>query len=421
MLPNDFHVRIAAALPPARRQRLTQAAAVAAERGWPLFLVGGFVRDVLLGVRPDDFDLVVEGPAVELARALSRRFGGSVVVHSPFGTATWTTPDGLAIDLATARTEVYPRPAALPVVSGPALIEADLGRRDFSINALAVRWTPDGPGELLDRHGGVADLADRTIRVLHAASFLDDPTRLFRAVRYEQRLGGSLDAGALALAGQAGEALAALSPDRVRHEFEAIFRESRAALMLARLGQLGILRQVHAGLAWGPAESEMAAAWASMPWNDWRWEPAPEPDAPWLALLLRGATPRVRAEALHRLNASRAVATAVDEALDLEVASTPPSAVVAALDGVSGLGLAAAYLARPKLRLVLDRYLASWRFVRAEITGHDLLELGLTPGPDFKVWLWRLRAARLDGLVSDRAGEAALLDGWLAGDHRGAR
>lgn len=419
MTSAELSSRITATVPAARRERLTQAAALAAERGWPLYLVGGFVRDLLLGLAPDDFDVVVEGDAPALAQALARRLGGTVLTHPAFGTATWTTPDGVTVDLATARTETYPAPAALPVVHGPAALRADLDRRDFSINALAVPLTPAGWGGLVDAHHGQTDLAQRIIRVLHPLSFQDDPTRLFRAVRYEQRLGGQIAPETLALMEAAGAALEALSADRLRHELELIFRERRAAAMLARLDELGVLRRAHPALAWGAAESAAAEVWPALPWPAWRLDPPPAPDAAWLSLLLRRAEAPARQAALRRINPSGMVATAVQQALDLAGGWPRPSQAVAVLDRGSELSWVAAYVARPDLRPALAAYLSQWRFVRSALTGHDLIQRGLPPGPDFKVWLGRLRAARLDGQVSDAAGEEALLAEWLAASRPG--
>lgn len=408
----EIRQRLEQLVPADRRARLVAVGELAARRGWPVYVVGGFVRDLLLGLAPDDCDLVVEGDAPALARAAAQKWGGAVRVHVPFGTATWTPPDGSDLDFATARTETYPRPAALPVVQVPATLRADLDRRDFALNALALRL--DGPhfGELIDPHGGRPDLEARRVRVLHARSFQDDPTRLFRAVRYEQRLGFSLAPDTRALMPGAWEALGTLSPDRVRHEFELIFREARAAAMLARLDALGVLAHVHPALAWGEAETADAAQIAQAPWREWQM--TCDPDSAFLALLLRWAEAERAGDALARLNASRAVDQAVREALGLRRGWPRPSEAVAALDALSLPGVAAAYVARPDLRADLDKYLRRWRFVRAATTGNDLIARGLTPGPRFKELLWSLRAARLDGEIADAAGEADWIARWLA-------
>lgn len=407
--------RLATSLRPPQRERLRQVAQLAAERGWPLYIVGGFVRDLLLGLTPDDFDVVVEGDAPALARAAARLGGGEVRVHAPFGTATWTTADGQAIDFATARTERYPQPAALPIVQGPATIRADLDRRDFALNAMALRLDDPHFGELVDPHSGLADLAERRVRVLHPLSFQDDPTRIFRAVRYEQRLQGRIAPETLALLPEAGPALAALSADRLRHEFERIVREPHASFMLARLAELDVLRQVHVALAWGASETADAAVLAAWPPAGWRLAAPPEPDAPYLALLLRRAAPPAVEAALERLNLGRVVGLAVREAVALRRAWARPSEAVAVLDALSELGVLAGYVAQPELRADLDAYLGRWRFVRPTLTGDDLIARGLTPGPHFRELLWGLRAAWLDGAVTNVASEAEWLASRLAG------
>jgi len=397
----------------ARRELLAHVRRIAEAGRLPVYLVGGFVRDLLLGLTPDDFDFVVEGDAPALARAVARELGGEVMAHAPFGTATWFVPGGAAIDFATARTETYPQPAALPVVTPGASIAADLQRRDFTINAMALRVDGAHFGELLDPHGGQSDLAARAVRVLHPGSFVDDPTRLFRAVRYEQRLGFTIASGTLALIPGAWDALAALTGDRVRHEFELIFREPRVVAMLARLAGLEILPYVHPALRWGEREAARAAIIPELPVADWRLASPLEPDAPYFALMLGAASPVEVTGALARLNTNGVVSRAVIEGIHLRGAWTRPSEAVAILGELSELGVVVAYVLHEGARAALNDYLARWRFVRAETIGDDLIARGLTPGPQFKRLLWELRAARLDGVITDIAGERELIQRWL--------
>jgi tRNA nucleotidyltransferase (CCA-adding enzyme) len=396
-----------------RRELLAHVRRIAEAGRLPVYLVGGFVRDLLLGLTPDDFDFVVEGDAPALARAVARELGGEVMAHAPFGTATWFVPGGAAIDFATARTETYPQPAALPVVTPGASIAADLHRRDFTINAMALRVDGAHFGELLDLHGGQSDLAARAVRVLHPGSFVDDPTRLFRAVRYEQRLGFTIASGTLALIPGAWDALAALTGDRVRHEFELIFREPHVVAMLARLAGLDILPYVHPALRWGEREAARAAIIPELPVADWRLASPLEPDALYFALMLGAASPVEVTGALARLNTNGVVSRAVIEGIHLRGAWTRPSEAVAILGELSELGVVVAYVLHEGARAALNDYLARWRFVRAETIGDDLIARGLTPGPQFKRLLWELRAARLDGVITDIAGERELIQRWL--------
>lgn len=390
-------------LPATRRVWLERVIHYAAQLKLPLYLVGGFVRDWWLGLEPDDFDLVVEGSAPELARACVQAWGGSINIHVPFGTATWLTPDGIEFDFASARTETYPQPAQLPVVRVPATLAEDAGRRDFTLNSLALGLTPH-LGQLFDTFNGQADLQAGLIRVLHPLSFRDDPTRIFRAVRYEQRLNFTLTLETLGLIPAAP--LEHLSADRVRRELELIFAEPNVNAMLTRLEKLGVLARL--GLKWPLAAQVDSAVVPHLPLVGWNLSAALEPTALYLALLLRDAA-ELQA-ALQKLNLSRATGVAVTEALALKANWAKPSQAVAALDELSELGVVTAYIAQPALHAELNQYLAHWRFIRPHTTGAHLIARGLKPGPHFKQILWHLRAAWLDGEVQSVAEELVLLD-----------
>jgi tRNA nucleotidyltransferase (CCA-adding enzyme) len=415
----DFGAALKAALPSARLERLRQVQRLAAELGLPTYLVGGVARDLLLGRRPGDIDLVVQpqdeaddsvGP--RLARALGQRYGGQVTVHKAFGTATWLDVTGEAIDVATARTETYTRPGALPTITPATSILADLSRRDFTINAIAIRVDGELFGEVLDPYQGQDDLFARRVRILHAQSLQDDPTRIFRAIRYEQRLGFELSAETLARVPDALAYIPFLSGERVRHDLELIFAEQRASAMLARLAGLEVLAAAHPALSWSQAQANRAEIIDSLPAEAWRLEGRPDTVSIYLTLLLAKATADDARAALQRLSAERRVAQPVLAALELNLASALPSEVVAQLDSLGIESVVAAYVLRPEYRALLHRYLSEWRFVVAQTTGDDLVALGLRPGPDFRSWLWGLRAARLDGRVSDRDGELDLIREW---------
>jgi len=205
-----------------------------------VYLVGGAVRDLIVGQDSVDLDLAVEGDGVSAARELARRLDGEAAVHERFGTATVRAGE-LAVDLATARRESYPRPGVLPEVQ-PASIEEDLARRDFTVNAMAVALSEPGRGELRDPLGGFADLAVARIRVLHDRSFIDDPTRVLRAVRYEARLGFGLehDTERLLREAAAADALSTISGPRVRDELMDLLREPAAPVAVGRMRDLGV-------------------------------------------------------------------------------------------------------------------------------------------------------------------------------------
>ncbi len=211
----------------------------------PAYLVGGSVRDLLLYRPGFDVDLAVVGDAEAYAHALAERLDGRVVTHGRFGTAVVHYGGGRHLDVAMARTETYPAPGALPEVAPAASIEEDLARRDFTINAMAVAL-PEG--ELVDPFSGRSHLADRLVRVLHEQSFVDDPTRIFRAAQYEGRLGFQMDPKTETLALMAVPEVRRLSGARVREELLAILGEERASAMLSRLRQLGVDEALFPGL-----------------------------------------------------------------------------------------------------------------------------------------------------------------------------
>lgn len=232
------------------RRFLSRLGEAADRREMGLWLVGGALRDLLLGRATKDVDLAVEAGSasvLELAGRLAAQPGWNLgATHARFGTATLEAPGGLRVDLAAARHEVYPRPAALPVVTGPATIDDDLGRRDFTIHAMARRIGPRGlVGPVLDPFGGTKDLADRRLRLLHPKSLVDDPTRAYRAVKYALRLGFAWDDGEMKKAMKAARsagAFASLSGDRTRRGLEEIFLEGewgRAAELAESLALLG--------------------------------------------------------------------------------------------------------------------------------------------------------------------------------------
>ncbi len=396
-----------------RRNWLRALCSRAAALGMRVALVGGFVRDRLLGLTTDDFDLVIEGDATTLSRDLEATLGGQLRVHRPFGTATWQAPDRHTFDLASARRETYSAPAALPTVSVGATLEQDLARRDFTINALALPLTAEGVGELLDPYAGARDLSAGVLRVLHAKSFEDDPTRLFRAARYAARYRFALEPASLALVPTGITHLDDLTGDRIRHELALIAAEPTAADALLDLARSGVLRAIHPALAWTSAES---AAWADLaPLRAWAIETAGEEMleedlalAGLLVLALRASTDADGGagngwgRALARLNPNATVARAVMEALSLSIAQGPsdrPSDVVAQLDALSPLAVLALILASPIWREAAARYWQTWRHVRPRTTGADLIARGLRPGPRFREILWNLRADLLDGYV----------------------
>jgi len=232
-------------LSPALQEILLESGNLAREMGYGAYIVGGVVRDVLMGLQSIDVDIVAEGEGIRFARSLAGRLRARVKSHERFGTATITLPGGTKVDIATARTEVYERPAALPRVT-PGSIRDDMFRRDFTVNAMAVSLMPGEFGRLLDCFGGIRDLRERRIRALHERSFIDDPTRIFRAVRFEKRLDFRIVrstehwiAEALSL-----PLLEELEDYRIATELRLILGEPDPAGTLRRLWDLGVIERL---------------------------------------------------------------------------------------------------------------------------------------------------------------------------------
>jgi tRNA nucleotidyltransferase (CCA-adding enzyme) len=267
--------------------------------GAAAYLVGGAVRDALLGRAPVDLDVAVEGPVrsvTRLCRALSERAWTCEVLHERFGTATLRAPAGEKVDLAAAREETYPHPGALPVVTPGVPIGRDLGRRDFTVHAMALQLGLDGSeGPLLDPFGGQADLASRRIRLLHEGSLADDPTRIFRAVRYAARLGFELDAGfgeALRRGVESG-AFERISGDRLRRALHELLSEENRGVAMELLGRLSVPSALVAGWEVDVATARDLAG-------------TPGGDAAWTRLL-EAAAPELRERVATRLGFSRAL------------------------------------------------------------------------------------------------------------------
>jgi tRNA nucleotidyltransferase (CCA-adding enzyme) len=423
---------------PAPRLALLHAVAAAADRQrMPLYLVGGVVRDLLLKTPSFDLDLVVEGDAIALARSVAREYGGRVRGHDRFGTAKWLLrgvdlarmnlsaesaaqlPESL--DLVSARAEFYPHPSALPEVERGNL-KLDLHRRDFTINTLSLSLNAAHFGEISDFWGGLRDLEEKRIRVLHSISFVDDPTRILRAVRLEQRLGFQIEPRTRDLIARALPLLHRVSGDRIRHELEAIFDEPSPDDSLRRLQELGVLRQIHPGLEWLPIHADrIRRARAFLPDPRWSLMGGGRGIFSTFHVWLAGQTPAALEGILERINIPKRSADdilAARRAADRTAAlpeDAPPSRVADVLEDTSEPALIGAYLLSDGLaRGRLDRYLAEWRTVHPETDGALLQRRGLPPGPRYGEILHILRNSRLDGKISSAQDEARMLDKLLA-------
>ena len=391
----------------------------AAGQAAPVYLVGGPVRDLLLGGPAQDLDFAVVGDAPALARQLAIELEGRAVVHSRFGTATLTAGSA-RVDLVTARREVYPRPGGLPQVF-PGTIYDDLARRDFAVNAMAWPLTGKEPG-LLAPHGGAADLNRRLIRILHPASFSDDPTRLLRAARYEQRLGFCLerDTESRLRAAIDQGCLHTVSGDRLRHELARIFAESKPGPPLLRAAELGILSAIHP--AWGNAAGlrQWAESGPAIVLETGLSNPAER--LTWLAALAYPLSEGEGAGLISRLNMPKSWAAVVRDTLALReqekalaARALPASRLCQMLAGRSPAAVAAVVGLTESAAAgrALRRYLTELRQIVPALRGEDLLAMGVPPGPPVGAVLAQLRAARQDGQVTDAADEKQWVARWL--------
>lgn len=436
--------KLAASLPPARLALLRAVAEAAQARNEALYIVGGFVRDLLLERPSPDLDLVVEGDAIALAEALAAQYGGKVASHRRFGTAKWllegvetglaaTLPEGTtalapadlpaSLDLVSARREFYTHPTALPTVERGS-IKLDLHRRDFTINTLALRLDGRHYGDLLDYWGGLQDMKDGLVRVLHSLSFVDDPTRILRAARFEQRFGYQIGPRTLELLKNALPLLERLSGDRLRHELNTILQEDHWAAILRRLAELEVLETIHPTLTFDAAvEERLALARSAQPAPEWAL-PTEFDHTPlhlaltytaWL-LPLEGVQAASLAGRL-RLPGSITKAALAACRLRPELAGllkAAPSAATARLEEAPPLALAALFTtASEPQRALLEMYTARWRHVEPHTSGHDLRARGIPAGPRYRQLLTTLRAAWLDGTVRSADEEHDLLESLL--------
>ncbi len=388
-----------------------------------LFAVGGCVRDLLLNIDNFDLDLVVEGDGIAFARKFAEMTQARIKTHERFGTAMVVLADGFKLDIATARTEYYEYPTALPTVELSS-IKKDLYRRDFTINALAVRLNGKGFGEVLDFYGGQRDLNDKVVRVLHGLSFVEDPTRVFRAIRFEIRFGFRLgrDTEALISGAVKMNLFNRLSGHRLLEELKLLLGERKPKQAIRRLADLGLLRFIHPKLAWSQRLNALLGAieetvdWYRLLYLDRRMEV-------WLVYLmglLEVLPERAVAEVFKRFPFSESeadrlkAARAVGGAAIRRLGKRPPPKPAETFRLLSGfsdetlLGLMAKSKGDAVKRQV-SAFLTTYQQVKPLLTGADLKAMGLKPGPQFKTILDRLLDARLNGEVKTESDERAFV------------
>lgn len=373
----------------------------AARCGVSVHLVGGAVRDMLLGLTPAELDMAASGGGEDPVGALAQALGGAVISRSQFGTARLEAA-GVEFDVARTRRETYARPGALPTVTFTCSIEDDLPRRDFTMNAMAVSLNGDDFGELLDPLNGRRDLEAGRVRILHARSFEDDPTRILRAVRYAARLGLEIEEGTARLLAKELRWLDSVSGDRVRREMEHAAAEACVAEVLELADHLGVLDAVHPALSLpgGLADGLRGGA-----------QPSP---LVLLAALAVNAGDAARDGMALRLSLTPGPARAIRDIGKLEsrlgrlmVDCLKASEVYRLLQDVDDRAVEGWALAHrdARLRRRLDDYLRRLRGVATLLDGRGVMALGVEEGPAVGEMLRALLMARLDGEVSSREDE----------------
>ena len=404
---------------------LQQVGLLAREKGVDVYCVGGFVRDLLLNLPNFDVDFVVEGDAIAFARALAGKFGGRVREHRKFKTAVVVLESGEKVDVATARLEYYEYPAALPTVELSS-IKMDLFRRDFSINALAIQLNPNTFGRLVDFFGGQQDIKGKNIRVLHSLSFVEDPTRIIRAIRFAQRFGFSIG-------GQTGRLIKnavdlnifhQLSGSRIFHEIRLMLVENKPVDCLKEMAKYKLLKAIHPLLMLDPAkqrileEIEQVVAWYKLLYLD----PQPRPWVIYFLGLCAGfndaqvqiLTRRLNftnKQAVFFSNLRQTISQTVDAFFHWERGEQKISTLYFFLSTVplEGVLYIMARSQKEEMRKNISLFLTQLRNQSIDITGKDLKNMGVVPGPVYSKIMRELLTAKLDTKAVTREEQIALV------------
>jgi tRNA nucleotidyltransferase (CCA-adding enzyme) len=396
---------------------------IAYQANIPAYLVGGFVRDLILGVKNLDLDIVVEGDGIKFAQALAQCLGAKITAHKRFGTATVYLKNNLKVDIATARSEVYPKPAHLPIVR-PGRLQDDLFRRDFGINCLAMSINQADFGRIIDLYGAKEDLRRRRIRILHGLSFIDDPTRILRGVRFAARYNFRLEAGTRQLLEEAlkSKMLDKVQPQRTRDEIILLLKEDKPLKALQAVQKLSGFSFISPRLKFNAQAQRLfrAASKEICAFNrDYSQRRALDT---WLIYLMalwdelsvseaaslcqkfafqRGETKRILS--YKKLN-RRFIR-------ELSQRGIKPSRIFSLLEPLSYevIILVKAKYKNKILRRHISDFLEIYNGMRVLVRGHDLHGLGLKPGPGYQKIFSRVLTAKLDGGIKTKEEELRLI------------
>ncbi len=403
-----------AKFPPEVFDLLKMAGEVAEELGFSAYLVGGSVRDLLMGETNLDIDIVIEGDGIVFAKELGKRLNARVRTHARFGTAVVIT-DFLKFDVATARTEYYESPAALPRIEASS-IKKDLYRRDFTINTMAVKLNPEHFGKLIDFFGGQKDIKEKTIRVLHNLSFIEDPTRAFRAIRFSERFGFTISKHTLNLIRTAVKInlFERLSGSRMYDELKLLFTETNPLRAIKRLHELDLLKFIHPSIKLDKRlEETFISLQETLAWFKLLFlkEEINKPHL-YLMALIEGLSPPERMEALNRLDMPEGKREEIIKGIEIahsvlhKIVPTSPKDTYHALHGLDlETVLFAMAKAGDEQKRAISLYLTGLRNIRTEITGDDLKAMGYKPGPIFKKILGEVLDQKIEGKLHNREDE----------------
>jgi len=425
--PGDYNYAplLSERLPPEIISVLKMAGSIADQINSSVYLVGGLVRDLLLGEINYDFDLVVEGDGELLARLMGEKLGVPVRIHERFHTASVFLNENLKLDIATARTEYYEFPAALPTVKKSSLRE-DLYRRDFTINTMALCLNPSRFGNLIDYFGGREDLQNKKIRILYNFSFVEDPTRIIRAIRFAQRYGFTIDEDTLRFARDAIERnlLSRLSVTRIIHEIILILQERNPLPALKELVEMGV---------WGyifPQISMTKSKWvllekypeAEVWWQECLPAEVVKQHVVYLIILFSGIKKQPMARLAEKYAFERYVRKCLEESTEIpdiieqiRLSDLRPSRLHEIIGHLEKENLFYILLRCDQQPLAdgIKKYLLKRKDTQVFINGRDIKELGLPPGPEYKKILAQLYAYKLDGIINSKDEELSQVRKWL--------
>jgi len=399
------------------------ASTVALNNKVSVYLVGGFVRDLILGVKNFDLDIVIEGDGIKFAEDFAMKLKAGIIRHKRFGTATLMISPTLKVDIATARKEFYPQPASLPVVSKGSLKE-DLYRRDFTINAMALSIAKKKTVRLIDSFGGMQDLRQKKIRILHQISFIDDPTRILRAIRFEKRYGFQLEAQTLQALKEASRArmLEKVSAQRIRDEIILLLKEEQPLQQIMRIQALTGFGFLSPDLSFTRKSfAFLKSVKSQIKWFKKEFLHHRQPET-WLIYFMGLIDPLTIGEAkalckrfAFRREEERSISVykKITKSFirQLSLPRIKPYDIFKLLEPLTYevIILLKSKYTNLNFQKNIKKFLRDYDGAHLYITGDDLHRLGIAPGPDYRRILNKVLEAKLNGKVKTKKEELAMV------------